>query len=135
MQSLNTVLQPLRSLNLLGGIFTFCRKNPQKTEANESPVRQNVYFTAHVGTPANAAVLKMLCLRFLDGITLVLFKYPSHNKAFHLKASSTYFLLGLEIEHLFLRCFLSPNGKERTDCIPLRFGPSLHKRRLLVLHS
>lgn len=71
----------------------------------------------------------------MDGITPVLFKYPSHNKAFYFKASSTYFLLGPGIEHLFLRCFLSPNGKERTDCIPLRFGPSLQKRRLLVLHS
>lgn len=72
---------------------------------------------------------------FVDGITPVLFKYLSHNKAFYFKASSTYFLLGPGIEHLFLRCFLSPNGKERTDCIPLRFGPSLQKRRLLVLHS
>lgn len=41
----------------------------------------------------NAAVLKMLCLRFWIGFTPVLFKYLSHNKAFHFKASSTYFLL------------------------------------------
>lgn len=72
---------------------------------------------------------------FWDGITPVLFKYLSDNKAFSFKASSAYFLLGAEKEHLFLRCFLLPNGKERTDCIPLRFGPSLQKRRLLVLHS
>lgn len=38
------------------------------------------------------------------------------------------------MEHLFLRCFLSPNGKERTDCIPPRFGPSLRKMKRLVLH-
>lgn len=54
---------------------THTRKN---TEANESPVRQNVYFTAHVGQAVNAAVLKMLCLRFwMELLLFYLNIYPT----------------------------------------------------------
>lgn len=100
------------------------------------PLDKNVYFYCTCGPGSKCSSTKNALSTFLDGITPVLFKYPSHNKALHFKASSTYFLLGRpEMGHLFLRCFLSPNGKGRTDCIPLRFRPSLHKRRLLVLRS
>lgn len=137
MQLLSTVPQQLRSLNLLAGISTFCRKKKTKERKEMSlPLDKNVYFYCTCGPGSKCSSTKNALSTFLDGIATVLFKYPSHNKAFHFKASSTYFLLGRpEMGHLFLRCFLSPNGKGRTDCIPLRFGPSLHKRRLLVLRS
>lgn len=92
-------------------------------------------FYCTCGPGSKCCLTKMLCLRLWMELLLFYLNLYSTTKAFYFKASSTYFLLGPGKEHLFLRCFLSPNGKERTDCIPLRFGPSLQKRRLLVLHS